>query len=124
MKKYQGEAVAIACFFFALAGCSKQVDISTSSTDVQDIQTSQYDNLMTGISPIINFFKTPFVSQINTTIVTDSSILIFDFIEKKSFTRGEKKIFTTPFWRWPIYQQGMEIPDIDRYYNKCHFAFS
>jgi len=97
MKKCQGKIVVTICFFFMLAGCSKQVDINTPSADVQDIRTSQSTDLESSAFSIINFFKTPFISQINTTTATDSSIVVFDFIEKKSFTKGEKKYLLLPF---------------------------
>ena len=96
MKKNTRKVTAIVCFFFMLAACSKEVD-TKGFGDAQDVQTSQRANSTAAISPVINFFKTPFISQINTTTVTDSSILVFDFIEKKNFTKGEKKYLLLPF---------------------------
>ena len=80
-----------------LAACSKNVDLKASSNDVQEIQASQSNNSTIATSPVINFFKTPFISQINTHTITDSTVLVFDFIEKKSFTWGGKDYLLLPF---------------------------
>lgn len=96
MKNNTLKVAAIVCFFFTLAACSKEMGLKDPN-DTRVVQTSQSNNSTTTTSPVINFFKTPFISQINTTTATDSSILIFDFIETKSFTRGEKKYLLLPF---------------------------
>ena len=97
MKKCPAKVTTIVCLFFMLAACSKEVDVKTSSNDVQNIQSNKSANSLADPSPVINFFKTPFISQINTFTVTDSSVLVFDFIEKKSFTWGKDGYLLLPF---------------------------
>ena len=41
MKKCPAKVTAIVCLFFMLAACSKEVDVKTSSNDVQNIQSNK-----------------------------------------------------------------------------------
>lgn len=97
MKKNTRKVTAIVCFFFMLAACSKEVGMKASFNKVENVQTNPTDNSTAVTSPVINFFKTPFISQINTFTVTDSAVLVFDFIEKKNFTWDKKDYLLLPF---------------------------
>ena len=80
-----------------LAGCSKAVDVKPSfmntleSESVQSLNDSSFTK-----SSIIEFFKGPFLSQVNTTTQTDSSTLIFDFVVRKFFIKGENAPLALP----------------------------
>ena len=93
MKKHlTGAAATIACFLISgiLAGCSKEAGIKPCVINSQDNQAAQTPEHSTReTSPILHFFRGSFISQVNTTSVTDSgSVLIFDFTVKKNFEKG------------------------------------
>lgn len=93
MKKHLA-AVAAIVSFFVITGCVKEVN--TYSARAKNVQPEQSKTLP-GRDIIKDFFKTPFISQINTTTKTDSSIMVFDFIEKKSFTKGDAGYLLLPY---------------------------
>ena len=89
----------IASFFIGgmFAGCSKEVDVKPSPMNAQESALVQNlnDSSFTK-SSIIEFFRGPFLSQVNTTIQTDSSTLIFDFVVRKFFMKGENTPLALP----------------------------
>jgi hypothetical protein len=103
MKKNTVNVSAIVCLFFMLAACSKVVDVKDAPGNVQAGESVNY--MATG-SPVIHFFETPFFTQINTTTRTDSSLLIFDFTDRKSFIRGAKDELLLPFGDGQFYTRG------------------
>ena len=115
MKKHlTGKTVIIAYFLISgiIAGCSKQVDIKPSLMNAQSIKTSQeLDQLIRDTSSILHFLTAPFISQVNTTTRTDSTVLIFDFTLRKTFGNGEKNHLSIAYgdpqfvdrgWRYEI----------------------
>lgn|GEM_PF-6079260 len=94
MKKHlTGKTVTIVYFLIGciVAGCSKEADVKPSlfsSKESQILQTK--DNAVPDTLAIVRFLRQPFISQVNTTTRTDSTVLIFDFTLRKNFMKGEK----------------------------------
>jgi len=97
MKKYQTTTtVTLACILIssALISCSKETDVQAPSS-IQNSEATQA--VSRDASSMANFFKTPFTSQVTTTTITDDNTLIFDFIVRKSFTKGDNNRLLLPY---------------------------
>lgn len=97
------KATAFAGLFFTLTACTKVVDGTDDSVSAVHAQTT---NAPAIASPIIHFFETPFFTQINTTTVTESNVLVFDFTDQKTFTAGKKGSLLLPFGDGQFYDRG------------------
>jgi hypothetical protein len=99
MKKYfMQKKLSIACLLIMgmLTGCSKEVDLKTAPASSENNQVLQSPGSITDAS-IREFLTAPFIAQVNTTTRTDSSTLIFDFVLRKQFQKGDNDHVLVPY---------------------------
>jgi hypothetical protein len=92
------------------AGCIKEMGVKASGVSAQHREAAQ-EHLMRDTLSILRFLSGHFISQVNTTTRTDSTVLIFDFTLGKRFGKGENNDLSISYgdpqfvergWRYEI----------------------
>lgn len=72
-----------------LTSCSKEVTTKNIMKNPAETLTVAAQSALRDTASVRSFLTGPFLSQVNTTTKTDSSVMVFDFIFQKKFEKGE-----------------------------------